>query len=112
MSATSELALGQALIALVTADRDVGAIDDRQTRSMMVAGVAVTAILTAARDCDLNKAWLVEGVGLALGLIQGPQPPQHATVVRDAFDRGFATGLEESRADRRPDLRVIDGGAA
>jgi hypothetical protein len=113
VSEPDELALGRALIEMLVADAGFDDLDDAQTRALMVGGLAVTAILRAARDCGLNKIWIVEGVGLALGLIQGPLPPQHATVVRDALDRGFATGLEEVRADReRPAmvLQVIEGG--
>jgi hypothetical protein len=108
--AAAELALGRELIVRIHVEPDVAACDDMQTRSMMVGGVAITALLRAAREQGLNKLSIIEGVGMALGLIQAGQAPEIAAHIAEALAGGLEVGrLEALQEKPRPVLRVIEG---
>lgn len=67
---------------------------DQESRSRLVGGLGVCALLYAARACGLNKIWMIEGVGVAIGETQASQEPLLKSLILEAFERGRALGLE------------------
>lgn len=68
---------------------------DKETRSRLIGGLATCALLYAARACGLNKIWLLEGIGVAVGETQATQEPKMAAMVLEAFERGRDMGFGE-----------------
>lgn len=72
----------------------------RLSRSVAVGGIVVLGMLQVCTESDLNKASLVEGMGMAIGGALRTNNPDVIAAVRAALIKGLDDGLRDGRVGR------------